>query len=578
LGLNLYAGLSITGAVGTTCQIQFVTNLAQTSAWLRLTNLTLASSPQLWVDTTCPAMGRRFYRVLEVVTTLAPTNMVWIAPGTFVMGSPTNEALRESFGLDESQHVVTISQGFWMGKYLVTQGDYQTLVGRNPSYFTGDLNRPVEQVSWNDATNYCAVRTAQERAAGLIPANYAYRLPTESEWEYACRAGTTTAFYLGSELHSGQANFNGQYEYDAAVGQILNPSGVYVDMTTPVGSYAPNGWGLYDMIGNVWEWCQDWYGTYPAGSVTDPQGAVSGSHRVMRGGSYYFYAQHCRSAQRSRQNPISSSVTTGFRAVLAPAQPTVATKPAPTNVVWIAPGTFVMGSPTNEALRESFGLDESQHVVTISQGFWMEKYLVTQGNYRTVVGSNPSYFTGDLNRPVEQVSWNDATNYCAVRTAQEQAAGLIPANYAYRLPTESEWEYACRAGTTTAFYLGSGLHSGQANFNGQYEYDATVGQIPNPRGVDDDTTTPVGSYAPNGWGLYDMIGNVWEWCQDWYGAYPAGSVTDPQGAVSGSFRVMRGGSYFFYAQHCRSAQRSRYNPSSSGVIIGFRVVLALANP
>src|SRR5260370_857568 len=134
--------------------------------------------------------------------------------------------------------MVTISRGFWMGKYLVTQGDYLAVVGSNPSFFTSaygfsdDLTRPVEQVTWYDATNYCALRTQQERAGGLIPTNYVYRLPTESEWEYACRAGTTTAFYLGSGLQSGQANFNGQYEYDAPVGTIYKPSGDYLGQTT----------------------------------------------------------------------------------------------------------------------------------------------------------------------------------------------------------------------------------------------------------------------------------------------------------------------------------------------------------
>jgi len=210
-------------------------------------------------------------------------------------------------------------------------------VGSNPSYFrngtsawsdgtggklTDELIHPVEQVSWFDATNYCGLRTQQERAGGLIPTNYVYRLPTESEWEYACRAGTTTAFYLGSGLQSGQANFNGRYEYDSSVGTINNPSGIFLGITTPVGSYAANPWGLYDIIGNVLEWCQDWYDVYPDGSVMDPQGPATGSHRVLRGGDWDGgYARGCRSADRTAYLPGSQNNSLiGFRVVLAPGQ------------------------------------------------------------------------------------------------------------------------------------------------------------------------------------------------------------------------------------------------------------------
>jgi len=254
--------------------------------------------------------------------------------------------------------------------------------------------------------------------------------------------------------------------------------------------------------------------------------------------------------------------------------------PADTNLVFIQPGTFRMGSPTNEAERNS---DEVQHLVTISRGFWMEKYLVTQGDYLAVVGSNPSYFTSangyrdDLTRPVETVSWFDATNYCALRTQQEGAGGLIPTNYVYRLPTESEWEYACRAGTATAFYLGSGLHSGQANFQGQAEYDASVGTT-YTGGISLGQTTAVGRYGANRWGLYDMAGNVFEWCQDWYGTYPLGSLIDPQGAVTGSFRVIRGGYWYAGAGGCRSADRGYYIPDIRLNSIGFRVLLAPGQP
>ena len=163
---------------------------------------------------------------------------------------------------------------------------------------------------------------SRSRRGGLIPTNYVYRLPTESEWEYACRAVTTTAFYLGSGLHSGQANFDGLDEYDASVGTIYNPSGIYLAQTTPVGSYAANPWGLYDMIGNVWEWCQDWFQIYPEGSVIDPQGAASGSSRVIRGGDWVYSAWLCRSAFRNDGFPPDSSLyRIGFRVVLAPIHP-----------------------------------------------------------------------------------------------------------------------------------------------------------------------------------------------------------------------------------------------------------------
>jgi formylglycine-generating enzyme required for sulfatase activity len=149
-----------------------------------------------------------------------------------------------------------------------------------------------------------------------------YRLPTESEWEYGCRAGTTTAFNFGSAIHGGMENFYDYYEYDASIGDIYvaNPAVPCLARTTTVGSYQPNAWGLYDMHGNVWEWCQDWYGSYPTGSVTDPQGPSSGARgRVIRGGGWNGVGRFCRSAYRS--NPSSGATIFGFRVVLAPGQP-----------------------------------------------------------------------------------------------------------------------------------------------------------------------------------------------------------------------------------------------------------------
>src|SRR5690242_12425397 len=324
---NGLAVLEISGAASNACTVQYATNLAAVNPWHYLANFQPANEPALLVAGNTAASSLGFFRVFtqQLPTNVVPvTNMIWISPGTFTMGSPVSEALR---GTNEPRHVVEISQGFYMGKYPVTQGEYRELIGTNPSAFSTnqgfesqDLSRPVERVSWNDATNYCALLTQQEIAANKLPANWVYRLPTESEWEYACRAGTTTAVYYGNRLLSGMANFNGTNEYDAAIGAIANPSGVYHEQTTAVGSYEPNAWGLCDMCGNVFEWCQDWFGSYPAGPVTDPQGTDNGEHtRVVRGGGWDDDGQYCRSSQRARILPISMAPNVGFRIVLAPA-------------------------------------------------------------------------------------------------------------------------------------------------------------------------------------------------------------------------------------------------------------------
>ncbi|MCX6921685.1 MAG: SUMF1/EgtB/PvdO family nonheme iron enzyme, partial [Verrucomicrobia bacterium] len=266
--------------------------------------------------------------VLTVTAPPAPSpspRLIWIPPGTFVMGSPTSEALRNT---DETQHTVTLTHGFYIGKYAVTQGEYLALIGNNPSWFTPvngyaqNISRPVEKVSWNDATNYCARLTQQEQIAGRLPFGWVYRLPTESEREYACRAGTTTAFHYGNALHGGMANFYSYYEYDASIGNIIvnNPT-TFLGGTTTVGSYQPNAWGLHDMHGNVREWCRDWYAAYPIGNVSDPQGPASGSYRLIRGGGWDWAGGNCRSAHRSPYGPTFRNDNFGFRVVLAPGQP-----------------------------------------------------------------------------------------------------------------------------------------------------------------------------------------------------------------------------------------------------------------
>jgi formylglycine-generating enzyme required for sulfatase activity len=318
--------------VGTVYTVQYNIDLTQSDGWQGAAIVQLPSSPYLWVDTTAPVAGQRFYRALE-----GPTNLVWLPPGTFTMGSPSSEAERRS--AEGAQTVVTLTSGFFIGKYPVTQGEYLALMGNNPSYFrngtdgtnsggtgntiTNDSQHPVEMVSWNDASNYCALLTLQEQSAGRLPLGWIYRLPMEAEWEYACRAGTTTAFHYGPALRSGMANFDGVYEYDASLGTTNNPGGIFLGRTTPVGSYEANAWGLYDMHGNVREWCADvWDGSsLPGGRVIDPQGPVTGSSRVVRGGGWHDVAGNCRSASRLYEFPDDHYFDFGFRVVLASNNP-----------------------------------------------------------------------------------------------------------------------------------------------------------------------------------------------------------------------------------------------------------------
>ena len=208
----------VTGEIGSTNVIQYAPDLSPATPWLTLTQMVLSASPAYYTDASASSATKRFYRA--VVTSGAATNgpanpdpdhLVWISPGAFTMGSPELEPeRRENEG---PQTRVTLTQGLWMGKYEVTQGDYESVMNHNPSWFHGPPSLPVEMVSWRDATNYCAQWTTREQAAGRLPAGYVYRLPTEAEWEYACRAGTTTPNAFGSSLSSFQANFNGGYPY-----------------------------------------------------------------------------------------------------------------------------------------------------------------------------------------------------------------------------------------------------------------------------------------------------------------------------------------------------------------------------
>ncbi len=242
----------------------------------------------------------------------ASIEMIWCKPGTFMMGSPEGEAGRElddkgkKTKYDETQHQVTLTKGFYLGKYEVTQAQWEKVMGTSPSKFLGD-DHPMEQVSWTDSKDFCWNLTLMERKAGRLPDGWEYTLPTEAQWEYACRAGTTTVFAFGDSLSSKQANFNGTKPYGGAA------PGSFLDRTSDVGSYATNPWGFHDMHGNVGEWCADWIGNYPTGSVTDPTGPASGSDRVQRGDSWDGPGAGLRSAKRNYATPGNRDHFLGFR-------------------------------------------------------------------------------------------------------------------------------------------------------------------------------------------------------------------------------------------------------------------------
>ncbi|MEO1998045.1 MAG: formylglycine-generating enzyme family protein [Planctomycetaceae bacterium] len=502
-----------------------------------------------------------------------------IPAGEFRMGSPPSNST--AFHREKPQHVTRITRSFYLGMHEVTQSQYEKVTGMKPNFFAGAV-RPAEQVSWYAAVEFCRQlsQRPRERAAGHV-----YRLPTEAEWEYACRAGTTTEFSFG-----GQRNSLSEYGwFDDNAGRT----------THDVGLKKPNPWGLYDMHGNVWEWCHDRYAAYTPVVVTNPAGPLAGPFRVIRGGSWFFDAQRCGSAFRFRRDPHIALGRLGFRVLRCAAEhqaqdhvfrlqfddrlrepetPHVAGKELPDRVhvqltpaqrevslplvntlgmtlIPIPAGQFQMGSADADVWGRK--CEKPRHRVTMSRAFYLGASEVTQQQWQALMSTSPwkgkSHNRSDDNHPATSVSWDDAVRFCQKLSLREGAL--------YRLPTEAEWEYACRAGTTTAFSFG------QADLNlaeyGWFHLNALL------------RVQPVAQRIPNPWGLYDLHGNVWEWCSDGYAAgYRDRPVSDPRGPRSsqGADRVVRGGSWFSGARFCRSASRRRQAQTTANDSLGFRVV------
>ena len=651
------------------------------------------------------------------------TKELWlrrIEPDTFTMGSPDDELCRDS---GEIQHEVTLTKAFYLSLFETTQKQFKYIAGYNVSKYKGST-RPMDSITYEllrgatlgagwpkdrqvDEKHFYVDKKGRnvecptffyalrEKTGGSL----IFDLPTEAQWEYACRAGKATAWNNGTDIteedEDPELSKLGRYFYSGGGKSIYDKKGVYKSTkyygTAKAGSYLPNDWGLYDCHGNVFEWCLDWYGSYGNSPVTDPLGPDHGGLRVCRGGAWDDVAIFCRSAHRNTLfiPGLSNYSVVGFRIALvrpetAPDReefeyelltdsdntlPVFKTKfygkdgngseflltdvghleedgaseivlgagihkvvwipdtdhtnligfteyrveyedvtdkadylvldiadnkmrtsttgpdlnyaTCRTQEVWfkrIEPGTFTMGSPSYEKGHSGA---ETEHQVKLRKAYYMAVFETTQGQYKGITEKNPAKYFGET-RPVEQISYDDlrgskkGANWPADREVDKKSFFgklMAKAGNLYDLPTEAQWEYACRAGKTTALNNGTNLSSENEDENlnklGRYSYNTNDG-----KGYYEEHTD-VGSYLPNDWGLYDCHGNVTEWCLDWY-ADNLGSdpVKEPKGPDTGNFRVIRGGSYTDAAKYCRCAARMFYNSAGGFYYNGFRFFLS----
>ncbi len=643
------------------------------------------------------ARWARFLCLPMVQTNVIGMKLVLIPPGEFLMGSSKELIEQEAKGQQDNswyvqitgreapQHRVRITRPFYLGMYLVTQEECWRVMGANPSAFTATGNEkgkvagqdtrrfPVDSVPWADAMLFCQKLSEmpEEKAAGRT-----YRLPSEAQWEHACRAGCEGRFGFSPRLQSisREADEKALSEY----GWFKDNS---FDMPHVVGGKRPSAWGLYDMHGNLWEWCEDWCdgGYYAKSPTDDPTGPREAGTRIIRGGSYHEPAAYCRSAFRHDEG-MNGNWATGFRvcvvlsggaaetAVASPTDNAPSTSDVPAakeasppeagpdsrpllqlpavaslvnkNGKWhvppgvaaavapfgeakakshqegwakqlgapveitssigmkftlIPPGEFLMGSP-KELIDEEWNAHRDdlaytnelpsegpQHPARITRPFYLGTYLVTQQEYQRLTGDNPSQFSAagiykdrvagqDTRRfPVENISWDQAVEFCKklAEVPTEKVAGRK-----YGLPTEAQWEYACRAGNPGRFSFSPAGAAATAEADEQKLLDYAW-FARNSGGNSGYAIHPVGGKRPNPWGLYDVYGNVCEWCRDYHGPGPyAGSAADdPAGPFDGDARLLRGGAFQFSPGGCRSACSVRNHRSWHDCWCGFRVCL-----
>jgi formylglycine-generating enzyme required for sulfatase activity len=486
------------------------------------------------------AWARHLGKPGEVEKNRIGIELVLIPPAKFTMGSPSSEKDRHE---DEDQVTVTLTKAYYLGKTEVTQRQWGSVMGTTPwkgqdFVHEGD-DYPATFVTWEDARTFCWKLSEKEREV--------YRLPTEAEWEYACRAGRIARFSSGDD----ESQFEKLAWYDKTSGKTGT------EYAHEVGRLEANPFGLFDMHGNVREWCMDVYATRLPGGA-DPLTYTGGSSRVLRGGSWATIAAFCRAASRDKSPVEYRDYSVGFRVARSLTEEGAPTRtwqeewarylgkssPVEKNsigmkMVLIPPGEFMMGS---QASHPSPSVDRAH--VTITNPFYLGTTEVTQGQWRAVMGTTPWSAMKSVREADDcaatYVNWDDAKEFCKKLIESEKET--------YRLPTEAEWEYACRAGTRTQFIFGDdiGLLNDYAWWGGLYGEGNVKGEH---------YAHEVGGKRANAFGLYDMHGNVLEWCEDVYGnSLPGG--TDPLVSAESAVHVSRGGSWSSRAGNCRSAFRS----------------------
>jgi formylglycine-generating enzyme required for sulfatase activity/serine/threonine protein kinase len=520
--------------------------------------------------------------------------------GSFTMGSPASETDRSD---DEDQVQVRITEGYWLAKTECTQAQWRAVMGKEPSYFKGD-DLPVEQVSWEDAQEFMKNLNGKN----VLPVGWKWSLPTEAQWEYACRAGTTGPYAGELERMAWYSDNSGS-------------------TTHAVGTKVANAWGLQDMHGNVYEWCSDWYDTKLPGGI-DPTGASSGSYRVNRGGSWDYFGQLCRSAYRFRYDPGHRHCNYGFRAAIFQWKAEVVTDPAEKETQMTAQDEEAKQRSALSAAGKTAPFSNSLGMKFVPAGtpgvlfsVWETRVqdftafvedsghdAISDGSFgtpaytleKTADGKNaewaqkggswqdprfPSKQTGE--HPVVCVSYLDAEAFCAWLTKKDRASGKIPASASYRLPTDAEWSRACGSST---YHWGesyppkssAGNYCGKEAMVGVYQgFESPLSKA----GYRDSTarTAAVGMFEENRFGLCDMGGNVFEWCSTWYSAsmneadvlkeFPV--LKDDKGGQT--YRVLRGASWNDIAETLlRSSCRNNEDPRVRNSNYGFRCVVVVS--